>query len=85
MGMGCAWCHVEAPIITGLAFGALGESCLLRAFSPWTWERLEGWLVRQRVAEARNIERARAYQAWRNGDPSLVEAYKEKYNVDLLR
>ena len=85
-GLGCSWCHVGAPVLTGLSWGGgLCAHCLERCLG-WPWERVADWLISQRLIEARVLERAAAIAAWkRGGDASLADAYEEKYGVMLIQ
>lgn len=85
-GLGCARCHERPPIVWGLPFvtGALCLDCLSRCFNGWDFDRLVGWLVRQKEGYIRKCARAAAWAAYNNGHPELMYKYREKYGLDGL-
>ena len=82
VGLGCHRCHVRPPIVFGLPFGALCDACLERTMAPRAWERIEGWLIRQRGVRFRQRERRAVFRADYPVEAAL--AYERKYGVWLL-
>lgn len=81
-GLGCSLCHVGAPIIWGLAFGALCDRCLERCLPGWDFERIVPWLGAQKTALLRKAERAEVFKS--NSPVDAALAYERKYGVWLL-
>ena len=84
VGLGCHRCHVRPPVVFGLPFGALCDACLERTLAPWAWERIEGWLVRQRGVKIRQGERRAVLRTWSPSNLGPALAYERKYGVWLL-
>ena len=81
-GLGCSLCH-EYPAIVWNAKLALCESCLMRCFQGWDFDRVVGWLGRQVETRIRRDERVAALKAHQHGDDSKIEEYKRSYGVDI--